>query len=340
MRQKKKANSLIALIGQIVLYALLFGGGLALSLYGGLVLFQLYLISDTVEVPDLLNQDLTRALNRAVELGLYLEVLRVDQDPFSPPSAILEQKPDPGSLVKKGQKIKVVINGTAVAGGTPSETSSTVQSAVVPEVKDIPLEEARRILSEEGFRVGNVSSVSHEQVPRNWVISQNPPAGSTLPQGETVHLLVSKGASETPVSSSILVPDLVGLKLEEAERLLRGEGLMVGEIREEVVPGRIPGIVVSQNPPPQTTVSPGEKVNLVVAQRVEDLKEVRLRFVLPETKDPITVRVEVEDELGKRTAYEEKHPGGETVELFTPTKGKGRVVIYLNNYYYWEKELD
>ena len=328
---------------RILLTVVAFGLGVVLSGFFGLMLLQYSVNSTSLSVPDFRNQDLVSAVNLAAKMGLQVEVARVESNPDKIANQVLEQDPLPGTEAKRGRKVRVVVSGYSgevqTGGGVPTATQEVTMGRV-PDVRDLSLSEAQNLLEANGYQLGRVVEVTHEDVLKGMVISQDPPANSTLPLGNQVSLLLSKGGTlvVTP-QVQILVPDLIGLKLEEARRLLAEMNLSIGQIEEVAMPERNPGIVVDQTPESGQEVAAGQLINLRVVQAIQDLQDLNLRFVLPDARVPITVRIVVNDELGERIVYEEQHQGGETVEISSRTKGKGKVLIYLNGYYYWEKEL-
>ncbi|MDI3543399.1 MAG: hypothetical protein PWP57_1004 [Candidatus Atribacteria bacterium] len=345
-----KRESWTSFIIRIFVYALLFGGGVALSIYLGLVFFQYYLTSDTLSLPDFRNRSMVEAINQISRLGLQVEIKRIENNPDLPPNWVIQQDPPPGVEVKKNHRVKLVINGgEEIAGGSISGGSSSSSlpvssstSVSVPDVRQMSLEVAQNLIESSGLKLERVVEVTHDTIPAGYIVSQNPPPESKVTKGSLVSLLVSKGKGEMEEAVLITVPDVVGLRLEEAKRLLAQSNLTVGNVEEVVVEGRDAGIVVSQSPLPGEGVEAGEKINLQVTklEETEGLKELHLRFVLPSSRTPIEVKVVVTDELGERIVYEKEHQGEEIVELTTSTKGEGRVVIYLNGYYYWDKTLN
>lgn len=342
-KKVKKSNLFI----RILLTVIAFGLGAVLSGFFGLMLLQYSVNATSLSVPDFRSQDLVSAVNLASKMGLQIEVARVENHSDKMANQILEQDPVPGTEAKKGRKVRVVVNGqigeaqTSGVVAAPTATQATTMSRV-PDVRDLSLNEAQTLLEANGYRLGRVVEVTHEEVLKGMVISQDPPAGSTLALGSQVSLLISKGGTEIAVATQpvkILVPDLIGLKVEEARRLLAERGLSIGQIEEVAMPERNPGIIIGQIPESGQEVSAGQTINLQIVKAIQDLKDLSLRFALPDARVPITVRVVVNDELGERVIYEEQHQGGETVDIASRTKGKGKVLIYLNGYYYWEKEL-
>ncbi|MDD3698985.1 MAG: PASTA domain-containing protein [Atribacterota bacterium] len=353
MKETKRENW-SSFILRVFAYALIFGGGLALSVYLGLIFFQYYLTSGTISLPDFRNQSLVEAINQISQLGLQAEIKRIENNPEFPSSWVIQQDPPPGVEVKKNHRVKLVINGgdiiaeggSVAAGGSSSPSTSTSVSASgsvsVPDVRQMGLEEAQSLIESSGLKLERVAEVTHDSIPAGYVVSQNPPPESEVAKGSAVSLLVSKGKGEAEEFNLVVVPDLVGLRLEEAKRLLAQSNLTVGNVEEIAVKGKDDGVVMRQSPAPGEEVEPGEKIHLQVTKAEEEeagLKELSLRFVLPSSRSPIKVEVVVTDELGERVVYEREHQGEEMVELTTTTKGEGKVVIYLNGYYYWDKTL-
>ena len=329
---------------RVLLTVIAFGLGIVLSGFLGLMLLQYSVSTTSLTVPDFRNQDLVSAVNLASRIGLQIEVSRVDNRSDSIVNQVLEQDPASGTEAKRGRRVKVVVNGLGgqIIGTQPvTPTAGQEQNlSRIPNVREMSLSEAQNLLEENGYQLGRVVEVTHKDVLQGLVISQDPPAESTLLLGSQVNLLISKGGSTLETTpGKISVPDLIGLKTEEARRLLVEKNLSVGQIEEVVMPERNPGIVIGQVPGSGEEVPAGQTINLRVVKSIQDLQDLRLRFSLPDAKVPITVKIVVNDELGERVVYEEQHQGGETVELSSRTKGKGKVLIYLNGYYYWEKDL-
>jgi beta-lactam-binding protein with PASTA domain len=97
--------------------------------------------------------------------------------------------------------------------------------------------------------------------PAGEVIRQAPSAGSKLPRGSTVSIVVSKGVEKTKL------PNVIGKERAEAVEALREAGLdpTVSE-QETEVPAQI-GRVTDQFPPPGSEVDPGSEVTVVVGKR-------------------------------------------------------------------------
>jgi hypothetical protein len=124
------------------------------------------------------------------------------------------------------------------------------------------LEEAKELLEKEGFSTSfQRVSYTHWNTEKETVIAQNPEAGSILPEGAVVKLLVSMG--RRPLS--FYMPSLCGKGMQFCKKLLSTLGTVTeivyrseGLARENKVLFHIPA--------PFTKLKEGEKVILFVSK--------------------------------------------------------------------------
>jgi len=102
-------------------------------------------------------------------------------------------------------------------------------------------------------------------VAEGIVIGTAPAAGTKLPTGSAVTVLVSSGPAP------VLVPDTIGQSLAGAEGALEKVGLAVGTTTQRVSAGETPGTVLSQSPDAGESLRAGGKVNLVLAQAPKEV---------------------------------------------------------------------
>ena len=121
-----------------------------------------------------------------------------------------------------------------------------VTTATVPNVKDLDVEDAKALLTKEGFKYIEQYYIN-ENVKANVVFMQSPKENTVKRRGDTVMLNVSSGPSQ------IQLPDLLGKDKEEAAAIIRSIGL-TPDLRS-VISENEENTIVSQSP------DPGEKVN-------------------------------------------------------------------------------
>jgi len=208
------------------------------------------------------------------------------------------------------------------------------KQVLVPEVVGQPEAEAMQKLAKAGLD-GYVSAHHyHNEIPPGQVISSTPRALARVRPGRRVALVISSGRRK------IAVPNVVGLGLTEARRILTDTALVVGQVtrRHSDQPA---GQVVSQEPAAGRKLARSEKVGLVVSggpnfgQLVGPDGEVlllrRLRVVVP--VGPIVQRVRITLTGGQqvRTIYDRIHrPGDEIAVDLTGTPGD-RVDVYIED---------
>jgi beta-lactam-binding protein with PASTA domain len=94
----------------------------------------------------------------------------------------------------------------------------------------------------------------NDKVPAGSVLKQTPPAGTKVEKGEPVSILIAVG------SGKVDVPNIVGLKLDEAEKALREKNLTLGQASPQ--PADPEGKIESQIPAEGEVVKAGAPVDI------------------------------------------------------------------------------
>ncbi|MDH5174739.1 MAG: PASTA domain-containing protein, partial [Elusimicrobiota bacterium] len=152
---------------------------------------------EKVEVPDVrmatVDQGRLTLQNRSLSLLVESEI----EDPVIPGGAIISQNPLPGSLVKRGTPVSVVV-------------SKGKMGVTVPNLSSVPLEEARRRLAEMGLKVGSITEQSSDSIAKGSVISTFPSPDTIAREGTIIDLVISTG------KGAVTVPNVLGRRLGEA----------------------------------------------------------------------------------------------------------------------------
>jgi serine/threonine-protein kinase len=143
------------------------------------------------------------------------------------------------------------------------------REVTVPNLVGQPLEAAEKAAADQGLTLRiDESRRPDEKTPEGHVLGQDPPGGSNSRRQRAIRVWISAGPRE------IVVPRLVGESERAAEIRLTQDGMSattVAEIRDADYP---PGVVIAQDPPPDTRTS---EVRLLV-NRGED----RATYVMPD----------------------------------------------------------
>lgn len=144
----------------------------------------------------------------------------------------------------------------------------STEDIVVPDVTGKQVEIAKATLENKKLDV-SIKEIESSEVPIGEVISQTPSGGAVVKAHRTIHLTVSKGDS----GSEVLMPNLTGLSLDDAEKILKEIGLTVGNITYAESDTYDNGKVIDQSPKSPDKVAKGTKVNLTVCKKSETNKK-------------------------------------------------------------------
>ncbi len=158
---------------------------------------------------------------------------------------------------------------STAAGYDLAATSSSVQqplNVLVPPVVGLTQAAAQTAIVTAGLDVGNVTPQTSATVPADEVISQDPTAGTSVPPGTGVDLIVSTGPGGG--NGDIAVPDLGGMTLQQATAAIVNAGFVLGEVRNTPSTAAAPGTVIAQNPAAGSNQPAGSAIDLTVATEV------------------------------------------------------------------------
>lgn len=134
----------------------------------------------------------------------------------------------------------------------PSGTTQTM--VLVPDVTGKAVTEAESLLKSTGLQ-SQRQNVIGSKTAQDIVIAQKPSRGETVPKGTVVILSVSLG---------VVVPNVTNQSIGDATAQLQDSGLQAQPVNERSSTVQ-KGLVISQNPQPDSTVSSGSTVTLTVS---------------------------------------------------------------------------
>jgi serine/threonine-protein kinase len=204
-------------------------------------------------LPDVTNKTTEEARLQLEELGLELQVAASEHSPARLEGTVLSQEPPAGTLVKPGRPVSVVIS----KGG---------ELVRLPYLRGVSVRQANLTLSDVGLVPGDVDWAFSDSLPPEVVLESRPPAGTLVPKGSRVVLLVNQGG----VRDTLAMPNLVGTTLPDATELLNEMGLELGVAIRQYSLDLLPGTVLEQSEPAGEMVRRGEVIDLVVAAEEGD----------------------------------------------------------------------
>jgi beta-lactam-binding protein with PASTA domain len=196
-----------------------------------------------IELPDVTGQTFDQAFAQLQQLG-FTNVTRKDvNSPKGRAGEVVAMSPKPGQEYKPDRAIVL-----SVASG----------SIAVPNVVGRTQADAEQAIRNAKLTVGTVTTQSSDTTPEGSVISSNPSAGIPVPRGTVVNLIVSSGPAQVEVLN------VIGLSEADATAAITGQGLEAKSQKETVCDATQEGLVVDQDPAPNTPVDPGTRVTILV----------------------------------------------------------------------------
>ena len=202
-----------------------------------------------VTVPNVVGMAQADAQSALISANLTVGTITQAYSDTVPSGNVISQDPASGITVAPGS----AVNLTVSQGPSPQET--------VPNVVGLTQSAASVVLSQVYLNVGTISQNYSSTIAAGFVISQSVAAGTTLPYGSYVDLVVSIGPPP-----NVTVPNVVGMAQADAQSALTSAYLAVGTITQaysDTVPS---GNVISQAPVSGTSIATGSAVNLTVSQ--------------------------------------------------------------------------
>ncbi len=197
-----------------------------------------------VEIPDLIGSDQAEALKELQSLGFKVGIEN-SADPNVPSGSVIRTQPA-GNIVTNPDSLVTII------------VSVGPEAFPVPYIIDLETARGIYIVEQSGFKIGQKIEVNDDSVPRGFIISQNPVAGTKMSPGSTVDLVISTGPS------LIEITDLSRKSLVDAIQILETLGLEY-EFIEEYSEDVSVGLVSHTTPEAGEIVTPDQIVTIVVS---------------------------------------------------------------------------
>ena len=152
----------------------------------------------TIKVPDIVNFDISKATSVLKTEGLEYEIVeRPDENVAA--NTVIETSPAADSNVNVGTKITIYVS-----------TGAPTVYVDLPNVTNLSLEDAKRLIERNGLTVGTIDIVESEPNMKDMVISQDPKPTSSNKQvgkGTAINLKVGSGEKTNKFTLKITLPN-------------------------------------------------------------------------------------------------------------------------------------
>ena len=159
----------------------------------------------SISMPDVTNVSFETAETQLMELGLTV-TRRVESSDSVPEGSVISTSPAPGVNLAAGEIVTVI-------------ESSGAPLVAVPSINLLAQEKAAAAIEKAGFVVGKVTDGFSPTANQGTVVGSDPEEGTRLPAGTIINIVVSNG--------KIKIPDVVGMSVGKATRILRGPDLQL-----------------------------------------------------------------------------------------------------------------
>jgi eukaryotic-like serine/threonine-protein kinase len=259
-------------LGGLLLHAVV---AASIILLLAVIYFYVYLPSstnhdETITVPNVEGMAIEKVAKFLEEHDLRYEINDSSYSSEYPPLTILKQVPVAGAKVKENRKIYLSINRIHPP------------TVPMPDLIDGSLVNADAVLRGSELKRGRIELVRGPflNVVKGMKINGHVvEPGARVPKGTVVDLIIMDGGTDR-----LPVPNVLGMKLDDAEFLILGQDLSVGAVR--LLGDTTGGVIVKQNPLPGETIRVGDIVDLWIGKPGSD----------PENGEPMDGDTESGDE--------------------------------------------
>lgn len=308
----------------------IFGGALfafILAFLWAFLSFGNFWSNSTVDVPNVVGKQLSVATRLLEERHLRVSSSEVTNSDV-PAGQVISQSPEPGESVKEQRLVHLVV-------------SKGAGDITIPDLQGMSFDQAREKLKSLGLSIGKVTYVSDTSKDDGVVISQGLQAGGKASKGATVDITVNQTKSST-----IEIPNVVGMTIKEAKEALGNLGLSISKISGS---NEDTAIVKDVSPAPGSSVKRDESVSLV-GEAKADKKDSQssknsgttkgeIDVTVPNGKPSQHIKVVIIDDEGSRVVYDGTNAPGDRIVKRVSGSGNVRVQTFLNGALVQEQSL-
>ena len=308
----------------------IFGGALfafILAFLWAFLSFGNFWSNSTVDVPNVVGKQLSVATRLLEERHLRVSSSEVTNSDV-PAGQVISQSPEPGESVKEQRLVHLVV-------------SKGAGDITIPDLQGMSFDQAREKLKSLGVSIGKVTYVSDTSKDDGVVISQGLQAGGKASKGATVDITVNQTKSST-----IEIPNVVGMTIKEAKEALGNLGLSISKISGS---NEDTAIVTDVSPAPGSSVKRDESVSLV-GEAKADKKDSQssknsgptkgeIDVTVPNGKPSQHIKVVIIDDEGSRVVYDGTNAPGDRIVKRVSGSGNVRVQTFLNGALVQEQSL-
>ncbi|MCL2208547.1 MAG: PASTA domain-containing protein [Treponema sp.] len=287
--------------------------------------------AEQVMVPDIRGKELTAALLELQVKELYPRLqLRYSQT-SADRGLILEQEPSPGTIVKAGRRIRIVVSQGVLI--------NKIDNFIGRNIDEVKMD-LQTVYNSSGSSplVSLKEPLMYEYSSENpgTILAQKPEAGTDISGPVVIELIVSRGRE----NATVTVPQLTGLGITRALEVIADSGINFRFLEREKRGDEKGETIVYQRPPAETVTPENSPVELTITQP-DNLSENEIfgifHYTVPPNPYPLEVRLEALLLTGERIRLlTVNYSGGEFTVPYRLPAGSVLVLAMLNREIYRE----
>jgi len=244
-------------------------------------------------VPNVVGKELTAALLELQVKELYPRIQLRPTQSSRDRGLIIEQDPRPGTIVKAGRRIRLVVSQGAVL--------NKVENFITRNIEEVRVE----IYTINAAAIGTPSLKIQDPIFEfsnenpGTILQQKPEPLTDISGPLALEFVVSRGREY----QTIAVPQFTGLSVSAALELISSSGINFQFMTRERSGDEKGETVLAQNPSANTTIPINTvvQITLTTPERIADNEVFGLfRYTIPQNPYPLTVRLEALLPSGER----------------------------------------
>ncbi|MBR4401423.1 MAG: PASTA domain-containing protein [Synergistes sp.] len=296
-------------------------------------------------IPDVRGMKFEEGVKKLSEAGFKVNKVKRVADALKPAGTIIAQNPSAPQQVSSSCMVSLL-----VSSGANGESSFVV----IPELRGSDRTSAVEMLEQLGLRLGQTAEAPSSSIPAGSVLSTRPKSGTKVPAGSAVNLTFARKPLESELAED--TPPQQDNDKERAEAVRR---VVVKETAPTTVPSKIPEVkaqkpqVKTEKKEEQPKEQPKEATKEAAvkeAPKQEAPKETassnmppaagtktaKVRYQVPPLTKPLSLKIEMADEMGTRVLKDGVAKSGEYISMNVPYSGEARITIFLGGDFVWQ----
>lgn len=286
--------------------------------------------TENITVPDVTGKQVEIAKKILIKENLDVSVKEMESSEV-PVGEVIAQTPSGGSVVKANRTIYLTVS----KGNQGSEV-------LIPDLRDLTLEEAGKKLKEIGLSVGHIRYKESDTYANGKIISQSPVSPNKVEKGTAVDVVVCRKNESEDTAAKNTVPNTIGMNLDAAIKELEGAGYTIGTISNlNAAKDNAHAKVTLQAPRSgniiDLTVEYPENTSSAADSNANNQEPAgtphygTVNISVPSGASSQHVQIVVTDDNGSRVVYDRNQSGGDSITKNITGTGKTRVKVYINN---------